>query len=198
MKFSHVNRRLHLYLALTLLPWFLMYGISSFPFAHHGIFDAVYNDGVPLWKVRFDKPYAIEAPKQGDLRPIGARVMAENGLEGSFGTYRGKPGELNIFVHSFLHSTRLTYFEKEQRLLAEDRRWRWDQFFTGMHARGGFAQDSWLVDAWGVVVDIVCIGFLLWIATGLYMWWQLRAARTWGWVALGAGMGVFVLLLFTL
>ena len=35
MTFSHVNRRVHLYLALALLPWFFMYGISSVPFVHN-------------------------------------------------------------------------------------------------------------------------------------------------------------------
>ena len=34
MTFSHVNRRVHLYLGLFLLPWLFMYGLSSVPFAH--------------------------------------------------------------------------------------------------------------------------------------------------------------------
>ena len=28
MTFSHLNRRVHLYLGLTLVPWFVMYGLS--------------------------------------------------------------------------------------------------------------------------------------------------------------------------
>jgi len=35
MTFSHLNRRVHLYAGLALLPWFFMYGISSVPFAHN-------------------------------------------------------------------------------------------------------------------------------------------------------------------
>ena len=38
MTFSHVNRRVHLYLGLFLLPWLFMYGISSLPFAHAPFF----------------------------------------------------------------------------------------------------------------------------------------------------------------
>ena len=38
MTFSHLNRRVHLYLGLALLPWFFMYGISSLPFAHNQFF----------------------------------------------------------------------------------------------------------------------------------------------------------------
>ena len=40
MTFPHFNRRLHLYLGLCLLPWFLMYGASSIPFAHGQFFEA--------------------------------------------------------------------------------------------------------------------------------------------------------------
>ncbi len=39
MTFSHLNRRLHVYLAPGLLPWFLMYAASSLPFAHSQFFD---------------------------------------------------------------------------------------------------------------------------------------------------------------
>ena len=39
MSFDHFVRRLHLYLALTLLPWFFVYGISSIPFSHNSYFE---------------------------------------------------------------------------------------------------------------------------------------------------------------
>jgi hypothetical protein len=41
---------------------------------------------------------------------------------------------------------------------------------------------------WGLIVDVVCVAFLVWIGTGLYLWWKIPQSRTWGWVALGAGM----------
>jgi hypothetical protein len=47
-----------------------------------------------------------------------------------------------------------------------------------------------------VIVDLVCLGILLWIVTGFYMWWGVSGHRRWGWVAILAGAGSFVL--FTL
>ncbi len=33
--FDKINRRAHLYLGLFLMPWLLMYGVSSFMVIHH-------------------------------------------------------------------------------------------------------------------------------------------------------------------
>ncbi len=198
MSFSHFNRRLHLYLALSLMPWFLMYGLSSIPFSHPKWMDAWFNDGAPMWTTRFDRSYDLAVPANADLKPIGARIVKDSGLEGAFGTYRNNEREVNVYMYSFWKSTRLTYFPRDKRLLAEDMRFRWDRFLTGMHARGGFEQPGTLHKAWAVTVDLVCVGFLVWIASGLIMWWQLRSARGWGWLALGGGTLLFAAFLWGL
>ncbi len=77
-------QRTHLYLALFLLPWLFMYGISSFFFNH----PAALEDGISPWKVRFDRPYEINVPEGSDLRAVGARILQDSGLKGSFGVYR--------------------------------------------------------------------------------------------------------------
>ena len=79
--------------------------------------------------------------------------------------------------------------------MIQDRKFRWDHFLTGMHARGGFAQSNFLSDAWGVMVDIVCLGMLIWIITGIYLWWRQSTTRIWGAVALLGGFGSFLLFL---
>ena len=70
-------------------------------------------------------------------------------------------------------STQLKYFIDQKRMTVEDRRFRWDHFLTGMHARGGFEQEGLLDRSWSVIVDLVCVAIVLWIASGLYMWWGL-------------------------
>jgi hypothetical protein len=199
MTFNLFVRRTHIYLALSLLPWFFMYGISSYFFNHPDYFAERYkNDGIPQWTVRFDRPYQIEVPVEGDLRAVGAQILKDAGLDGAFGVYRPNAEKLNVYWFNFRDATQLTYFVKEQRLLAEDRRFRWDHVFTGMHARGGFEQESWLNDAWGILVDIVCIGMLIWIATGIYMWWQIASTRFWGSLALGGGFVFYIIFLMAL
>ena len=81
MTFSHLNRRVHLYLGLALLPWFFMYGISSLPFAHNQFFerrDAA--KGLPMREGTIVDATLIAAPpstenrdKQRDSRCIKSR-----------------------------------------------------------------------------------------------------------------------------
>ena len=64
MTYSHLNRRLHLYLGLALLPWFFMYGISSVPFAHSQYFDRLdAATGLPLWTLRAERIWTCLFPK---------------------------------------------------------------------------------------------------------------------------------------
>jgi hypothetical protein len=114
------------------------------------------------------------------------------------GAYRPNRNTLNVSSYSFLKSTRVIYAIDQKRITVEDRRFRFDQFLTGMHTRGGFAHEGILQNSWGVVVDIVCFAVLLWVATGLYLWWGLAEQRHWGWVAIVAGAGLFLLFTFRL
>lgn len=191
MTFHHLNRRVHLYLALTLSPWFLMYGVSSYVFNHPQYFDARDKAlGQPLWKQRPEIPYDVPVP-EGDLKPLGARIVKEVGLEGAYGAYRQGPNQINVYVHTFLHSTQVKYLLDQKKLVVEDRRFRFDHFLTGMHAKGGFEQHRVQDTLWGVVVDLVCLGFLVWIATGLFMWCHLPSTRHWGWAAFLGGAASF-------
>jgi len=195
MTFSHLNRRVHLYLGLALLPWLFMYGISSVPFAHNQYFerrDAA--KGIPLWTLR--STHTVDAaipPDPEALRAFGASLMQHAGLAAStFGAYRQSPTQVNVYVYSFWASTQLKYYADRKQLTVEDRRFRWDHFLTGMHARGGFEQEGLLVRSWSVIVDLVCLAIVLWIASGLFMWWGLPGSRRWGWLAIVAGTASFV------
>ena len=201
MTFAQLNRRTHLYLGLALLPWFFMYGISSIPFAHTPFFerrDAA--KGLPLWTLRATHTVDVPVPEgREQLRALGATLLNQAGVSaGSYGVYRQSPTQVNVYAYSFRHSTQLKYFIDEKRLTVEDRRFRWDHFLTGMHARGGFEQDGVLNRSWSVIVDLVCGAIVLWIASGLYMWWGLPASRVWGWIAIAAGTLTFVVFVLRL
>ena len=194
MTVAHVNRRLHLYLGLSLLPWLFMYGISSIPFAHNQYFerrDAA--KGIPLWSLRSTHSVDAAIPEDpGQLRRFGASLLQQADITAdTFGAYRQSPTQVNVYVYSFWNSTQLKYFADQKRLTVEDRRFRWDHFLTGMHARGGFEQDSWVVRSWSVIVDLVCLAIVIWIASGLYMWWALPGSRRWGVAAIAAGALTF-------
>ena len=195
MTFAHVTRRTHLYLGLALLPWFLMYGLSSIPFAHSQFFerrDAA--KGLPLWTLRATHAVDVPVPEgPAELRALGAALLRQAGVPASsFGVYRQSPTQINVYAYSFRSSTQLKYFVDQKRMTVEDRRFRWDHFLTGMHARGGFEQEALLDRSWSVIVDLVCVAIVLWILSGLYMWWGLPVSRTWGWITIAAGSVSFI------
>jgi hypothetical protein len=196
MTFSHINRRVHLYLGLALLPWFLMYGVSSVPFAHNQFFDQRDRaKGLPQWTLRSE--FGVDVPIPDDpkeLRALGGALLHQAGIANTaFGAYRQSPTQVNVYSYSFWESTQLKYFADQKKVTVEDRRFRWDHFLTGMHARGGFEQDGFLQRSWSVVVDLVCAGIVIWIASGLYMWWGVPGSRRWGLVAVLAGTAAFIL-----
>ncbi len=199
MTLAHLNRRTHLYLGLALVPWVLMYGLSSIPFAHAPYFQA--RDaakGRPLWTLRAEIPVDAPIPEGPDaLRGLGATLLDTAGIHGTnFGAFRQGPAQVNVYSYSFWHSIQLKYYADRRLMTVEERRFRWDQFLTGMHARGGFEQDGVMPFAWGLIVDLVCLGLIGWVASGLYMWWTLPHLRRYGWIALASGILPF--LFFTL
>ena len=198
MTFNLVNRRTHLYLAMFLLPWFIMYGISAVPFTRNTYFNRLYKDGTPQWTVRFERECHIAVPDGADLREVGAQILRDVDMVGPFGAYQPNKARLNIHIVDFWEGVRLTYHIKENRLKVEDKRFRWDQFFTGLHGRGGYQHDEFLNDSWAFIVDLVCLAILFWIASGLYMWWKLPSTCLWGALALGSGVLAFAAFLVAL
>ena len=45
---------------------------------------------------------------------------------------------------------------------------------------------------WAFLVDILCFSFIIWVVTGLYLWWKMPHTRNWGLVAIGAGFLSFI------
>ena len=135
MSFPLLVRRIYLYAAMFLLPWFLVYGFSSVPFSHNDWF----RDR-PQWAQRFDRPYDLPVAEGANLREVGARILLDSGLQGSFGASR-RQQEINVYRFDFWSATQITYYLDQKRLLAKDRGFRWASFLTGMHARGGFHVD---------------------------------------------------------
>lgn len=198
---SRLIRRLHLYAGLLLLPWVVMFGVSSFVFNHPAWFAGTGpNASAVVWETLADRPYDIEVVPGVDLRVIAARMIGDLGLssDAGYGVYRNNPDRINVTLPNFRHPVRITYFISEHRALVERRPFVSGQFLTGLHTRGGYHLGSGRQTAWAVTIDLVSGLLLFWIASGLYMWWGLPASRSWGWLALAAGLVAFAGVMFTL
>ena len=191
--FDLINRRTHLYLSFFLFPWLFMYGFSSLLISHHSW---VRSGQEPVWSELFNKPYDISVPQDQDVREIGQKILSDNDFHDAFWADRPNPNRININQFSFWTSNRLTYFVNEKRLLAEHQAFGWDQVVLRLHFRGGFQQSSLLDTLWGLIVDLVCLSIMVWITTGLIMWWKIRKTRLWGVIAIAGGFLSCILLIW--
>ncbi|HTL56767.1 MAG TPA: PepSY domain-containing protein [Candidatus Limnocylindrales bacterium] len=193
--FDKINRRAHLYLGLLLMPWLLMYGLSSFIIIHQSWFGA---NKEQAWEPLFEKQYSRLVPESGDLRDTAQAILKDCNLEGAFWADKPNPDTLRIDRFSFWDSTRLLYSIKEQKLQAQRQRMHLSQAVIRMHFRGGYGQPTVRDKFWGFLVDLACIGIIIWVASGLLMWWRLPRLRNWGAVAVGGGILSFLVLIWTI
>ena len=198
MKSTHlILRRTHLYLGMLLIPWLLVFGLSTFMFNHGEHFRPLRPTDpqfVPLWEKGYTPPSPIT---DTNLREAVAQLLTDNGLQGSFGA-RQQGNVLNITLQNFLEPTKLSYNLNTKQLRAEKKKFAWVEVLQRLHFRAGYNGSSLLANVWPVIVDVFCITMLIWILTGLYLWWKIRDSRRWGWITIGGGMLTMALLLATL
>ncbi len=201
--FTFLVRRTHLYLSLFCLPWFVMYGITSFAFTHPDWFDDgrdFYTTAGANWIEAGSWSCSVPVPDEGPVpRDIATELLQVAGVEAdAYGAYRSGDEEITVYIIDFWKARRLTYTLDEDRLSLYTRAKPSQHVLTGMHARAGYQHDSFLNDLWAVMVDVVMIGFILWVITGVYIWLQAPGMRFWGIVGLAAGVLSFALFLWLL
>ena len=192
-------RRLHMYLGIALVPWFLCYGISAAIFNHSQLVGEWFKSDKPEWTQTLECEYHRSVPADADPRSVGSQILQDFDLAGrSFYVWRDGKNKLVVTAFKFLSTTRLTYFVDQGRVVAEDQTFHLNHFFTGLHKRAGFGQQPWLTKVWGVVVDIVGLSVLTWGVSGLYIWWKTRQRHLAGGLVLAAGVVSFVVLVAVL
>lgn len=193
MTFQHVVRRSHLYMGLFLLPWVVMFGASSIPLNHISAPDP------PTWAQVAEHAFDGEVPAPGaDLRPLGRQMMDAAGIDGGYFVNRLNPRQVNVNHPNFLRPVRIIYHVDQKRLITERREVALRSFISGLHTRGGYDLGGVWDSVWAFFVDVVSVALMLWIASGVYMWWHLPATRSWGWIALTAGAACFAAIIFAL
>jgi hypothetical protein len=198
MMISKVVRRTHMYLALFLFPWVLMYAVSTLVMNHRAIFVGAYGEGpIPFVEER-RLVYDGVFPENAELRTISKQILMSVGLDGSHGVSRRKDGIIAINRNDLLSPRRLTYSPADRTLVIERQQPRPNAFFERFHRRRGYATGYGLDTAWAVSVDLFIVAMVFWVLSGLWMWWEMKVTRGFGLTSLVAGAGVFALYLLTL
>lgn len=196
---SKLIRRTHLFLALFLTPWVLMYALSTITMHHRALFTGEHRRVDPGYELVREEAYSPSfAP--GEAAQVAARkILQDLDLDGAF-FVRGnlEAGTLTVFRERPVGSYRITYEAGPGRLRVERQRFEAAYFLEMLHRRRGYGQPFLRNDLWAFVVDAVIVSILLWVLTGLWMWWEMARTRWLGALVLGAGVALFVLFLLVL
>jgi hypothetical protein len=193
--FSHLLRRTHMFLALFLSPWLLMYALSTLAMNHRKSFPETPPPYTTLRETRFDG----FLPGTEDHRSQAAVLLASLDLDGAF-TAQVRPTDhaLVILRQAAFAPLRITYTPSNHRLLIEQQQFRPNTFLERMHRRRGLAQPFLADTLWSLSVDLVIAAMLFWALSGLWLWWQMRATRTYGILSAAAGLALFAFFLAVL
>lgn len=195
---SHIVRRTHMYLALFLFPWMLMYALSTAAMNHRAFFVERYGAApVPYEKER-EFVYDGFFPENAELRTISRQILTSAGLDGAHGVNRRKDGAIVISRNDLVTPRRLTYVPSGRSVLIERMPHRANAFLERFHRRRGYATGYALDTVWAVSVDLVIVAMVFWVLSGLWMWWEMRVTRALGATAFLGGVSLFAFYVLTL
>lgn len=194
---SVIIRRTHMYLALFLFPWMLMYAFSTAAMNHRALF---VDEGAPPVQYETERQIVYDGvfPENADLRTVSRQILSSLDLDGAHGVTRRKDGAIVITRNDLTTPRRLTYSPSDRRILIERLPRRANMFLERFHRRRGYATGYTLDTIWAVTVDLVIIAMVFWVLSGLWMWWEMKVTRMLGATAFLGGVCVFGFYLSTL
>lgn len=195
---SLLLRRIHLYLALFLSPWILMYTASTFVMNHRTLFHGPPPNPPPAFELEKEMVYPGEMPEGATPQQVALQLLATLDMDGAHSVPRSPEGKVIVNRQDPISPRRITYTSADKRVVVEKMVFSGSGFLERMHRRRGFQHNYALEDLWAGSVDLTILGLFTLACSGLWMWWELRVTRKWGALALGAGCGLFGLFLSVL
>ena len=195
---SLIVRRTHMYLALFLFPWLLMYALSTAAMNHRTMFASAAPGGAPQFEPERQLVYDGVLPGGADLRLISRQILASVDLDGAHNVTRRTDGAIVINRTDLLTPRRLTYTPADRALVIEKLPHRANVMLERFHRRRGYATGYALDTAWAVTVDLVIAAMVFWVLSGLWRWGDLTVTRPLGALAFAGGAGLFALFLATI
>jgi hypothetical protein len=188
-----------MYVALFLTPWILLYALSSLVFNHMGAISKWYGGNLN----QFEKVEEIEyqdAFAPGTTPAEAAKlILLDLNLDGAHFTQGSPTGErFTIMRQSPFALKRVSYLPKAGKVIVEKQIASLPSMLIRLHMRHGYEQKYGAMKFWALAVELTVFAMLFWIVSGLWLWWELKPARTWGAAFAGFGLGLFAVLLFAI
>ncbi len=184
-----------MYLALFLMPWMLMYAISTIVMNHRNAFRRFYATPAPVFEKEREVAYDASFPPGATPAQMARQILTTLDMDGAYGVNRTGDGRLIINRQDPVVLRRITYTPADRRLVVERQQFRMNAFFERLHRRRGYEQPYALEKSWGFSVDLAIVAMIFWVASGLWMWWEMKVTRITGAIFAASGVAVFALFL---
>jgi hypothetical protein len=192
-------RRTHMYSALFLTPWILLYALSSLVFNHLPTVRGWYGGDLGRFEQIDQLEYKASFSNETSPADAARQILRDLDMDGSHFVQGSPVGErLTINRQAGAAVRRITYLPKEGRITIERQIYNTPGFLMRLHMRHGYEQPYVAAKAWGLGVEVTVLAMMFWIVSGIWMWWEIKPARMWGAVFALGGLGLFALLLFAI
>jgi hypothetical protein len=192
LTFSKIIRRLHMYLALFLAPWMLMYALSTLAMANREFVQTFYATKTPALTIEREMNYSRTFIAGATPEQMGQQILEDlsfNGAHRVSGGTDGKP--LVIERLSPLAQRRITFDPATRQVSVQREEFRCPTFLERMHTRRGYQHPYAWADSWALSVDVTACAIVFWGLSGLWMWWELRPTRLLGGLCFALGLALF-------
>ena len=132
---SKIIRRTHMYMALFLSPWVLMYALSTIVMNHRPLFRAMYDNQPIVWEIEKEMPYTATFSEDTERWMVADQILRDLNLEGNHRTQGSLEGRITITRNDPLAIRRIIYDPKRQTLNIERQVLRAAPFLEHMHRR---------------------------------------------------------------
>ncbi|MBM3734830.1 MAG: hypothetical protein FJW39_03515 [Acidobacteria bacterium] len=196
---SKILRRIHMYLALFLTPWVLMYTISTFMMNHREWFQHLWGKGQPGWTPERTAEFRGQFPDNAAPREKARILLTALDMDGTFNVQQqgNEHGPFAVIRQHPANERRVTLNPETSKVTIERREFRWNHFFERFHRRRGYQHDYLTEDFWAASVDFFVLAMVFWVLSGLWLWWELKVTRVLGAAALLSGIAIFLIFLRT-
>ena len=200
-------RSIHLYLALFLAPWVLVYGLSTLFMNHMSFFQGFYGKdwgGSYVEKeMVYGKPLPVKEEPGGasriDAEAAGRQILRDLGMDGAYWADARRDGSrITVNRNDIIAPRQITYTPADKQLVVKRQTFQLPLFLRRLHTRRGYGSSYLADDVWAFVLDLLIVSILAWSVTGLWMWYKMKPTRRWGTLCAATGSVLFAVFLLAI
>jgi len=194
MKAGKVVRRVHLYAALFLMPWILMYSLSGLIMHHRMLIGEIFGrEPYLINTLEREITYDAVFPEDAGHMVKAEQVLSDLGLSGRFNAHvRNDNGKLIINRNDILKPHRVEFNPADKSLKVFVGKAHPVPILTRLHHRLGYGNGSFWDNIWAFIVDAVIVAIFYWCISGVIMWLGMKPTRRLGIAFTAAGLVIFI------